>query len=288
MADYIGRKLKYKGEPDHTARTVERQDKDWLELSDNKRIPVSRVSDSFEEVDLETFLQPNATHASLAQIYENAVRGGTYTPPAQNQANIIVEEIDWNAPNSAPRVLKDGGKVINDEEAYVPTPLPAPPKQDDIDSQNQQWLKQHGMEGAKDDDLEAGAQTDAQRFAPQTYRVPGQPAPAEAVGKSMTVNYTPAAPNHAFGKLKKSYAVQLNIVLEEKIPDIEAIRYINNLFEDSIIDQLASEFTQKLLSDPYLLEEIIKANLEDLVYPDRKKKKAPRARKPAAKNNPTV
>jgi hypothetical protein len=83
--------------------------------------------------------------------------------------------------------------------------------------------------------------------------------------------------------LKKTTSVKIKLVLEEKIPKIEAIRSMNDLFDESIIDHLAHEITAKFLENPMLLEGLVAETLESIIYPNKKKTKKTATKKPVAK-----
>lgn len=90
---------------------------------------------------------------------------------------------------------------------------------------------------------------------------------------TQNMNNTPSNNTPSFPKMKKNTSVKLNLTLEEKIPKPESIKNMNDLFEESIIDVLAKEITTEYVSNPNLLEDLVREELERIVYKKRKPRK---------------
>ena len=85
-----------------------------------------------------------------------------------------------------------------------------------------------------------------------------------------------------FKGIKRSVEFSLDLNLENKIPKLEFIEMMEDSYEKSIIDFLANDITQSILSNPDYLREKIKEKINDMVY--NKKPVAKRvAKKPIAK-----
>lgn len=80
-------------------------------------------------------------------------------------------------------------------------------------------------------------------------------------------------------KMKYTQKVVINLELNEMIPKIEDIKAVENVFDISVIDELAKEISSRLLSNPTILEGMIISELEKMM----KKNKKPSIRKNTTK-----
>lgn len=69
-----------------------------------------------------------------------------------------------------------------------------------------------------------------------------------------------------FKNVKRKQDFKISLVIEDKIPRPDFIEMMEDSYEYSLIEFLADEFTKKLLSDPDIIKEKIKRELNELVY----------------------
>jgi len=83
-----------------------------------------------------------------------------------------------------------------------------------------------------------------------------------------------------FRGLKRSVKFDVSVKIEELIPRKDFLSMWEDSYETSILDYLANEFTQKLLSDPSVIRQQIRNKLQEVVYDDKPKAaRKPRVRK---------
>lgn len=69
-----------------------------------------------------------------------------------------------------------------------------------------------------------------------------------------------------FKNVKKSVDFKFNVEVSNKIPRLDFIEMMEDSYETSIIDFLANEFTNNILSNPDIIKESIKERIKHLVY----------------------
>jgi hypothetical protein len=80
-----------------------------------------------------------------------------------------------------------------------------------------------------------------------------------------------------FKNVKKGIEFKMNIEISNKIPRIDFIEMMEDSYETSIIDFLANDFTNKLLSDPDKIKSMISDRIKQLVYGEVSKKEEVKA-----------
>ncbi len=69
-----------------------------------------------------------------------------------------------------------------------------------------------------------------------------------------------------FKNVKRNKDFSITLEINNKIPRPDFIEMMEDSYNTSIIDFLASEFTQNLLSNPEVIENMIKDKIKELVY----------------------
>jgi hypothetical protein len=69
-----------------------------------------------------------------------------------------------------------------------------------------------------------------------------------------------------FKNVKKSVEFKFNVEVSNKIPRLDFIEMMEDSYETSIIEFLANEFTNNILSNPDIIKESIKERIKQLVY----------------------
>ncbi len=73
-------------------------------------------------------------------------------------------------------------------------------------------------------------------------------------------------------KMRKTNPIKINLVLNERISNLDNIRAVESLFDDvSIIEELGKEIASKYLNDRSLLEDMIISELQKKVKPVKKR-----------------
>ena len=69
-----------------------------------------------------------------------------------------------------------------------------------------------------------------------------------------------------FKGVKRSLDFNVSINIDNKIPRVDFIEMMEDSYETSIIDFLADEFTNNIVSNPQMIKEMIKAKINEVVY----------------------
>ena len=69
-----------------------------------------------------------------------------------------------------------------------------------------------------------------------------------------------------FKNVKRSKDFSISLEIKNKIPRPDFIEMMEDSYNTSIIDFLASEFTDNLLRNPHIIEDMIKQKIKELVY----------------------
>jgi hypothetical protein len=78
-----------------------------------------------------------------------------------------------------------------------------------------------------------------------------------------------------FKNIKRKNNFTFTLTIEDKIPRPDFIEMMEDSYEVSLIDYLAQEFTDKLLSDSNWIKEKIKQEINSLVFPEEKVEEKP-------------
>ena len=82
-----------------------------------------------------------------------------------------------------------------------------------------------------------------------------------------------------FKNIKRNQGFNVNIKIDGKIPRPDFIEMMEDSYEVSIIDYLADEFTNKLLSDPSFIRNKIKEEINKVVYGNKAEKSTTKVEK---------
>lgn len=69
-----------------------------------------------------------------------------------------------------------------------------------------------------------------------------------------------------FKGVKRSLDFNVSIDIDNKIPRVDFIEMMEDSYETSIIDFLADEFTNNIVSNPQMIKEMIKTKINEVVY----------------------
>ena len=75
---------------------------------------------------------------------------------------------------------------------------------------------------------------------------------------------------HIFKNTKKSVDFDFSLKIEGKIPRLDFLEMMEDSYETSIIDFLSKEFTNKILTNPSMLEEQISSKIREMIQEHKK------------------
>jgi hypothetical protein len=107
------------------------------------------------------------------------------------------------------------------------------------------------------------------------YRVPHSTEPIYAESKPVIDPII-----SMFNGVKRNVNFDITVSISKMIPRLDFIEMMEDSYNQSIIDYLASEFTDELLRNPNLIKDIIKASISEMVYPPAKTTKTSKVTKP--------
>lgn len=76
-----------------------------------------------------------------------------------------------------------------------------------------------------------------------------------------------------FKSAKRNVDLSVKIDFKNKIPRLDFIEMMEDSYDTSIIDFLSDEFTEKIINDPSLIKEAVKAKIKEMVYGLKKEEK---------------
>ena len=88
-----------------------------------------------------------------------------------------------------------------------------------------------------------------------------------------------------FKNTKRNVNFDMNINYKNKIPRLDFIEMMEDSYNISIIDCLATEFTNEILSNPRFLEDSIRTKIKEMVYKKVKTTKTTKTTKPKVKKD---
>ena len=242
-------------------------------FKNNKTGEVVKVIDSFENIAvLENKGKEDVTRLLDPNFYTEQIDPTTFFN-TQNAYNTLVEKIksipienikDENG-ELAVNVGGDGfGPQSNesaivmsteeDERAELARKYGVSNPQNDIQKQNQAFAKILGEEEVIDTPV-----TTPRNDGPNpTRNVVNQP-----IQQSTPVNDPIIS---MFRNVKRGVEFKMNIEISNKIPRLDFIEMMEDSYEVSIIDFLATEFTNNLLKNPETIKNSIKDKIQQIVY----------------------
>jgi hypothetical protein len=76
----------------------------------------------------------------------------------------------------------------------------------------------------------------------------------------------PVQNENFFSKIKRNNTINIDFSVEEKFPDLDFVRMMNDNYETSIIDHFAREIVEKMVFDPETLMESVRKSITEIVY----------------------
>ena len=242
-------------------------------FKNNKTGEVVKVIDSFENIAvLENKGKEDVTRLLDPNFYTEQIDPTTFFN-TQNAYNTLVEKIksipieniqDENGEVSV-KVAGDGFRpqsnesavvmsTEEDERAELARKYGVSNPQNDIQKQNQAFAKILGEEEVID--------------VPVTTPRNDVPNPVRSVVNHSVQQPTPVNDPiiSMFKNVKRGVEFKMNIEISNKIPRLDFIEMMEDSYEVSIIDFLATEFTNNLLKNPETIKNSIKDKIQQIVY----------------------
>lgn len=224
-----------------------------------------------EEVKPENFFSNQSAYNSLAEKIKNIPQDLIKDDPNAGQAFVRIEDPDGNpttaAFDNAVRVPTNESAVIQvnpeDERAALAAKYGVVNPNESINKQNEAFAKILG-----EDDTE-----EVQVIQVNRDEVPGL---NNEVGKQNWNNQQVQQPVvedpiiRMFKGVKRSLDFNVSIDIDNKIPRVDFIEMMEDSYETSIIDFLADEFTNNIISNPQMIKEMIKSKINEVVYGKKK------------------
>ncbi len=278
MEDLIGRQFKYKGSTD--VKIVREVKNNRVVFTDNGSVDLAKITENFDEVVVakpnpDTFFEPemSSNFGNLFnQMEEFKKNPAAFIQHPQNSQNSI-PQVGANGEDLSgisPETLQNWKQA--QEKARKDALLAEQARKDDP------WIKsQFGDINTEVRRVEANTNQEELDRVQRVNRGEEIP-PINNQTSSNTITL-----NNTLPKMKKTFKVKLNIEINEMIPKVEDIKAVENLFEVSLIEDLAKEIANKYLNDRELFENMILGELDKIVN-KKKSKKLTGVKKPVKKS----
>jgi hypothetical protein len=244
-------------------------------FKNNKTGEVVRVIDSFENIailenrdkaDVNQLMNPDFYTEQIdpSTFFDNQ---GSYNILADKIKNIptdtlindetgeVMINIDGTSSSSVRPTTNESAIVMvseEDERAEIARKYGVDNSQSEVDKQNQAFAKLLGEEEVQT--IEVREQSQPVQQIPQ---VQVQPQTIQQVEDPIIT---------MFKNVKRIKEFSISLEIKNKIPRPDFIEMMEDSYNTSIIDFLASEFTDNLLKNPKLIEDMIKQKIKEVVY----------------------
>lgn len=265
---------------------------------DNKTGEVVKVIDSFENIAiLENKSKVSTDFLTNPELYTEEINPlnffnnqGAYNILADKIKNIptdfIKDEPGSSGLDISSKISIDGVQPTMNESAVVmmseedekaellrkygmdPNPTPA------ISRQNETFAKLLGEDGESELPVVNRLPDLIPNDEPiQRIEVNRDPQPVEQQPISQVIQQVEDPIITMFKNVKRSKDFSISLDIKNKIPRPDFIEMMEDSYNTSIIDFLASEFTDNLLKNPQIIEDMIKQKIKELVYGTESKSK---------------
>ena len=238
-------------------------------FKNNKTGEVIKVIDSFENIailedkskaDLEKLLNPDLYTEQIdpTNFFNNQ---GAYNNLAEKIKNIPADKIrddggevminvDGNNSFGVRPTMNESAIIMTteeDERAELAKKYGVATPQNDVAKQNQAFAKLLGEEEVQIVEVNR----DVPRVEQKVYQ------PTQKVEDPIIT---------MFKNVKRIKEFSISLEIKNKIPRTDFIEMMEDSYNTSIIDFLATEFTDNILKNPHLIEDMIKQKIKEVVY----------------------
>ena len=201
-----------------------------------------------EQIDVSTFFNTQGAYNSLADKIKNI--------PADKIRDDIGGEVminvDGNNSFGAKPSMDESAIIMTteeDERAELARRYGVVTPQNDVDKQNQAFAKLLGEEEVQT------VEVNRDQSRVETQR---------PVQKPVQMTEDPIIT--MFKNVKRSKDFSISLEIKNKIPRPDFIEMMEDSYNTSIIDFLAAEFTDNLLRNPQIIEDMIRQKIKEVVY----------------------
>jgi hypothetical protein len=275
--DIIGKKFQYKGSSD--VKVVKDIKNNRVYFTDNGSVEESKLYENFDElpnqkINAETFFEPEVNLTSNFGGLLNQIEQFKNDPSA-----FMRSTENYNDTRAESTTLLNGQDISGLSPETIRWMKEEEEKQKRlIESKksaviNDPWMKQFG------DGVGEVKRVDANAIHEELDIANKVNSGEISLNEINNVKATPSNNQNGLTlpKMKKTLKVKLNLEINEMIPKVEDIRAVENLFEVSLIEDIAKEICDKYINDRELLENMILSELEKIV--NKKKAKKPVVKK---------
>jgi len=227
-----------------------------------------------EEVKPENFFSNQGAYNSLADKIKNIPQHLIKDDPNAGQAFVRIEDPEGNptttAFDNAVSVPTNESAVIQvnpeDERAALAAKYGVVNPAESINKQNEAFAKLLGEDTPPDEEVQV-----IQVNREEVTQVPSlnnedskQSWNNEQIKVVQPIIEDPII--RMFKGVKRSLDFNVSIDIDNKIPRVDFIEMMEDSYETSIIDFLADEFTNNIVSNPQMIKEMIKTKINEVVY----------------------
>jgi hypothetical protein len=203
-----------------------------------------------EQIDVSTFFNTQGAYNSLADKIKNI-------PTDKIRDDIggeVMINVDGNNSFGAKPAMDESAIIMTteeDERAELARKYGVTTPQNDLDKQNQAFAKLLGEE----EEVVQTVKVNRDEPRVETQRPVQQP--VQLVEDPIIT---------MFKNVKRSKDFSISLEINNKIPRPDFIEMMEDSYNTSIIDFLAAEFTDNLLRNPQVIEDMIKQKIKEVVY----------------------
>ena len=204
-----------------------------------------------EQIDVSSFFNTQGAYNNLAEKIKNIP-----ADKIRDDGGEVIINVDGNSSFSTKPSMNESAIIITteeDERAELARKYGATNTKNDLAKQNEAFNKLLNPD-SEDQKFEVN-RNPVQQPVSQTYQQPVQKMVEDPI---ITM----------FKNVKRSKEFSISLDISNKIPRPDFIEMMEDSYNTSIIDFLASEFTDNLLKNPQVIEDMIKQKIKELVYGD--------------------
>lgn len=225
-----------------------------------------------DEVKPENFFSNQGAYNSLADKIKNIPQHLIKDDPNAGQAFVRIEDPEGNptttAFDNAVRVPTNESAIIQvnpeDERAALAAKYGVVNTAESINKQNEAFSRLLGEDTPPDEEVQV-IQVNRDEVVPTLNdEVAKQNWNNEQIKVVQPIIEDPII--RMFRGVKRSLDFNVSINIDNKIPRVDFIEMMEDSYETSIIDFLADEFTNNIVSNPGMIKEMIKTRINEVVY----------------------
>jgi hypothetical protein len=224
-----------------------------------------------EEVKPENFFSNQGAYNSLADKIKNIPQHLIKDDPNAGQTSVRIEDPEGNPTTTAfdnvVRVPTNESAVIQvnpeDERAALAAKYGVVNPAESINKQNEAFAKLLGEDTPPDEEVQV-IQVNREEVPSLNNEDSKQNWNNEQIKVVQPVVEDPII--RMFKGVKRSLDFNVSIDIDNKIPRVDFIEMMEDSYETSIIDFLADEFTNNIVSNPQMIKEVIKTKINEVVY----------------------